>query len=81
MQVVVTSHSAELPDRHTIPLEAILAVVSEDGETRLAQLDDTGRTMLRDHLFTAGELLHVDQLTPDPERSTPTQLNLFRDEQ
>ena len=80
MQVVVTSHSADLLDRDTIPLESILAVVSEDGETRLAPLDDAGRTMLRDHLFTAGELLRLDQLTPDLEQSTPKQLNLFRGE-
>ena len=80
MQVVVTSHSADLLDRDTIPLESILAVVSENGETRLAPLDDAGRTMLRDHLFTAGELLRLDQLTPDPELSTPKQLNLFRGE-
>ena len=78
VQVVVTSHSADLLDRDTIPLESILAVVSENGETRLAPLDDAGRTMLRDHLFTAGELLRLDQLTPDPELSTPKQLNLFR---
>ena len=77
VQVVVTSHSADLLDRETIPLESILAVVSEDGETRLAPLDETGRAMLRDHLFTAGELLRMDQLTPDPELSTPTQLKLF----
>ena len=80
MQVVVTSHSADLLDRDTIPLESILAVVSENGETRLAPLDDAGRTMLRDRLFTAGELLRLDQLTPDPELSTPRQLNLFRGE-
>ena len=80
VQVVVTSHSADLLDRDMIPLESIVAVVSEAGETRLAQLDETGRTMLRDHLFTAGELLRLDQLTPDPNRSTPTQLKLFRAE-
>ena len=80
VQVVVTSHSADLLDRETIPLESILAVAAEDGETRLAPLDDAGRAMLRDHLFTAGELLRIDQLTPDPELSTPAQLNLFRDE-
>ena len=78
VQVIVTSHSADLLDRDTIALESILAVVSEDGETRLAPLDDTGRTMLRDHLFTAGELLRLDQLTPDPDLSTPRQLNLFQ---
>ena len=42
LQVVVTSHGAELPVRDTTPLESILAVVSEDGETRHAPLDDTG---------------------------------------
>ena len=79
-QVVITSHSADLLDRDTIPLESIVAVVSEDGETRLAPLDEAGRSMLRDHLFTAGELLRIDQLTPDPELSQPKSLNLFRDE-
>ncbi len=80
VQVVVTSHSADLLDRDTIPLESIVAVVSKDGETRLAPLDDTGRAMLRDHLFTAGELLRIDQLSPNPELSMPRQLNLFRSE-
>ena len=80
VQVVVTSHSADLLDRDAIPLESIVAVVSEDGETRLALLDEAGRAMLRDHLFTAGELLRIDQLTPDPELSVPRQLNLFRGE-
>jgi len=78
IQVVVTSHSADLLDRGSIPLESIVAVVSENGETRIAPLDDAGRKMLRDHLFTAGELLRMDQLTPDPELSAPRQLNLFR---
>ena len=76
-QVIVTSHSADLLDRDTIPLESILAVVSEDGETRLAPLDETSRSMLRDHLFTAGELLRMDQLIPDPSLSRPTQLSMF----
>ena len=79
VQVVITSHSADLLDRDSIPLDSIVAVVSEDGETRLAPLDDAGRAMLRNHLFTAGELLRMDQLTPDPELSAPRQLNLFRD--
>ena len=80
VQVVITSHSADLLDRDGIPPESILAVVSEDGETRLAQPDEAGRTMLPNHLFTAGELLRIDQLTPDPELSKPRNLNLFRDE-
>lgn len=78
VQVIVTSHSADLLDRETIPLESILAVAAEDGETRLAPPDSAGRSTVRDHLFTAGELLRIDQLTPDPELSTPAQSNLFR---
>ena len=79
VQVVVTSHSADLLDRETIPSESILAVAAEDGETRLAPLDDAGRSTVRDHLFTAGELLRIGQLTPDPALSKPAQLDLFRD--
>ena len=79
-QVVVTSHSADLLDRDAIPLESIVAVVSEEGETQLAALDGAGRAMLRDQLFTAGELLRIDQLTPDPALTTPRQLDLFRSE-
>ena len=77
VQVIVTSHSADLLDRETIPIESILAVVSEHGETKVARLDDAGRTVLREGLFTAGELLRMDQLAPDPEQATPEQLKLF----
>ena len=76
-QVIVTSHSADLLDRDTISLESILAVVHEHGETRLGPLDEAGRSALREHLFTAGELLRMDQLTPDPALSRPTQLSMF----
>ena len=76
-QVVVTSHSADLLDNDTIPESAILAVLSEHAETRIGPVDEAGRSALRDHLFTAGELLRMDQLRPDPERSAPRQLDLF----
>ena len=76
-QVVVTSHSADLLDNDTIPESAILAVLSEHAETRIGPLDEAGRSALRDHLFTAGELLRMDQLRPDPERSAPRQFDLF----
>ena len=81
VQVVVTSHSADLLDRETIPSESILAVVSEDGETKIARLDAAGRTALREGLFTAGEMLRMNQLTPDPEQATLVRLDLFRPEE
>lgn len=77
VQVLVTSHSPDLLDNEEIPDESVLAVVSEHGETRIGPLDDAGRSALRDHLYTAGELLRIDQLQPDPKLSAPQQLDLF----
>jgi predicted ATPase len=65
-QVLVTSHSPDLLDDKDLDPDAILAVVADGGVTRIGPLDAVGRSTLRDHLFTAGELLRLDQLRPDP---------------
>jgi len=66
-QVIVTSHSPELLDDLEIPAESILAVLSEGGETRIGPLDSASRSVMRDQLFSAGELLRLNQLAPDRE--------------
>lgn len=66
-QVIVTSHSPDLLDDRDIPAETLLAVLSERGETRIAPLDHAAREALRQHLFSAGELLRLNQLAPDRE--------------
>ena len=85
-QILVTSHSPDLLDNHDIPDESILAVVAEYGETKfgprktkIGSIDHAGRSVLRDRLFTAGELLRMDQLQPDPASSSlePNHLRLF----
>jgi predicted ATPase len=78
-QVIVTSHSPDLLDNESIPDESILAVFAEHGETRVGRLDEAGRSALHEHLYTAGELLRMDQLRPDPveTRVNPNQLELF----
>ena len=78
-QILVTSHSTDLLDEESIPDESILAVVAEHNETKIGPLDEAGRTALRDHLYTAGELLRMDQLRPDPAVSQldPHQVELF----
>ena len=78
VQVLVTSHSPDLLDNHDIPDESILAVVAEHGETKIGCLDHAGRSTLRDRLFTAGELLRMDKLRPDPASASPGQIELFR---
>ena len=66
-QVIVTSHSPDLLDDRDIPPESLLAVASYEGETRIASLDAASRTALKEHLFSAGELLRLNQLEPDRE--------------
>jgi predicted ATPase len=64
-QILVTSHSPDLLDNSDIPDEALLAVDNYDGLTRIGPIDEAGRTVLRDKLFTPGELLRQNQLAPD----------------
>jgi predicted ATPase len=65
LQVIVTTHSPELVEDKSLPVESILAVVSENGETQIGPIDNRGREILREKLSTAGELLRMDRLTPD----------------
>lgn len=79
-QVLVTSHSPDLLDDRAIDADSILTVVSEGGETKIAPLDDASRQVLRDHLFSAGELLRINQLAPDRsfiEQQSAVQADLF----
>ena len=65
-QIIVTSHSPDLLDDVSLSADALLAVVANGGETRIARIDEASRIALRDHLFSAGELLRLNQLAPDP---------------
>jgi predicted ATPase len=77
-QVIVTSHSPELLDAPDVHAEEIVSVVAEQGRTYIARLDEETRSTLRDRLYTAGELLKTNQLTPDrDEVPDPKQLRLF----
>lgn len=83
-QVLVTSHSPELLDDESVAVESLLAVSGDGGVTRIAPVDEASRTLIRDGLYTAGELLTLNQLAPDsnclgdPEGR---QLKLFGSEQ
>ena len=71
VQVLVTSHSADLLDNDAIRESALLAVASRHGKTMIGPLDRAGRSVLHKRLFTAGELLRMDQLRPDPDLAFP----------
>lgn len=63
-QVIVTSHSPDLLDRHDFKLEELRAVRSIEGATIIGELDQAGALALREDLYTPGELLRTDQLLP-----------------
>ena len=74
-QVLVTSHSPDLLDDKEILDEEILPVIAEQGETRIAPLDEAGRSAIRERLYTPGELLRLDQLRPDDSGVVPDALS------
>lgn len=80
-QVLVTSHSPDLLDNGDISEDSLLAVDNIDGLTRIGPIDQAGRMALREKLFTPGELLRQNQLSPDSRTVTDVreerQLNLF----
>lgn len=65
-QLLLTCHSPDLLDHRSVTPEMIRPVVLEDGRTRVGNLSPAKSALLKDHLSTAGELLRLDQLEPDP---------------
>jgi len=65
-QVLVTSHSPDLLDDSSIEADNILVVSGDRGETRIAEIDPASKSAIQKHLFSAGELLRMDQLASDP---------------
>ncbi len=77
-QVVITTHSADLIDQLNPEEDRLIAVQSLEGTTRLGNVDQPSQAAIRDHLYTAGELLRMDQLEIDPaDLQRQEQLTLF----
>ena len=64
-QIIITSHSPDLLDDKDLDPESILAVEARDSITVIADIDEAGRSAVRDRLYTTGELLRLNQLQPD----------------
>lgn len=82
VQVIATTHSADLLDKLDIDAKAILAVEMEEGITRIGRLDHTGREALRKRLYTPGELMRMNYLIPDaanPPNESEIESVLFGD--
>jgi predicted ATPase len=64
VQVVATSQSADLLDREDLDVSAIRPVVMRDGLTIIGEVDDASREIVARRLYTLGELMRSNQLTP-----------------
>ena len=81
-QIIATSHSPTLLDSADIHPESILTVTSEQGRTSIGPLDEVKRSYLKKQLFSVGELLTVDQLSPStkPLDADSDRIGIFDDE-
>ena len=66
-QIIITTHSPDLLDDKEFDPESILAVEARNGVTMIADIDEAARSAVRDRLYTAGELLRINQLQPNPD--------------
>jgi predicted ATPase len=81
VQVVVTSHSTDLLDNPEIPGDAIRAVSWENGQSEILGIDNATRSTLHDRLYTAGDLLRMGGLAPEPRKpgaDAESEVQLFR---
>ncbi len=80
-QVLVTTHSADLLDAVDPSSDRLLVVVMDEGRTSIGPLDETSRSVVKEHLYSGGELQRMDQLAPDPSdlARQEHQLDLFGD--
>lgn len=78
-QVLITTHSPDILDNKRLSDRQIVAVESTEGVARITPLTETTRDLIRQRLYTPGELLRQDEIQADldyAERSA-RQLDLF----
>jgi len=75
VQIIATTHSADLLDQEGIGPESLVAVANVDGTTLIGSVDAASREAMRDALFSAGELLRLDQITPEVRLFPPISLH------
>jgi predicted ATPase len=66
VQIIATSQSADLLDREEIDASIIRPVVMRDGLTIIGEVDYASRKIAQEKLYTLGELMRGNQLSPSP---------------
>jgi len=68
-QIVISTHSADILDVKDIKAEQIRVFDLVDGRTVISPVDESGKGLVRDRLFMPGELMRINELTGDNERT------------
>jgi predicted ATPase len=78
-QVLLTTHSPDILDFKSLTDAEIRVVTKEHNQTLVAPLGEISRRAIREHLYTPGELLRVNELEPDvaTARKLGDQITLF----
>ena len=78
-QTLITTHSPDLLDNRKVEDEELRVLQSEKGQTKMTSVDEASRRVIREHLYTAGELLRMEALQVDRKEleSKGKQLSLF----
>jgi len=78
-QILFSTHSPDILDNKAITDTQIRIVESENGATLISPLSNQSRKVIRDKLYTAGELLRVNELHADKKATEEitNELNLF----
>lgn len=78
-QVLITTHSPDILDNKKLRDEQIVAVQSVEGVAQITPLTEATREIIRQRLYTPGELLRQDELRVDPDYAerAAQQLELF----
>ncbi|MDP3062030.1 MAG: AAA family ATPase [Chloroflexota bacterium] len=78
-QTLITTHSPDVLDNRKIRDDEIRIVELQKGRTIVAPASSLSRQVIRDRLYTPGELLRMEQLQPDMEavELQTKQLHLF----
>jgi len=67
VQVIMTTTSADLLDREEADVSVVRVAGMDDGLTVVGEVDRASRQIVRDRLYTLGELMRAGQLSPEPE--------------
>jgi predicted ATPase len=66
-QVLITTHSPEVLDYKELKENSIRVVVLKNGRSSIAPASETDKKIIREHLYSPGELLRIGELNPAEE--------------